>query len=215
MKLGKLFTFGGVIIFLILSCSKHDNTPKKVYFNLALGASKFNADRFYEVFRHENSGDNISRYPFYKHFVGNNHNYYSSPLYLYPPNDSVVYMIEIYSCLDRKDGDEIIDNARMRRQRMSFENKSSSISSQDVYSDVFKEVSLKYGKPNTTDTVNLKETSYILSNWKNKEGINISLKYTFVTYNYQEDLMNYYSLKLEFSLTDELYSKLVKNKSIY
>lgn len=200
---------------IVLSCKNSvDNFGRKVYFDLSVGGSKANADKFYEKFREENNPDRISKYPFYKHKLPNGGNYYSSPLYIYPPNDTIVYKVYIYYFTNPKKGDDIIETTRQGLLSMTIDENYNGTSPQIVFTDILREVTSKYGKSDNSDTLTYKKPFHIINRWKDKDGINITLDYAYNTEYFQEPV-NYYNLKLEFALTDELSSKLVKNKTIY
>jgi len=201
-----------VLAFTTLSCTK--SYEKKVYFNLGVGGSKANADKFYEKFRLENNPNRSSKYPYYKHTLSFGGNYYSSPLYLYAPNDTIVHTVDIYYFINPKDGDDVIETTREGLLRMTVDDNYNNINPKLIFDDVKKEIESKYGKAESTDTLIYKKPYHIINTWKNKDGINIILDYAYSQEVFVEQV-KYYNLKLEFTLTDELKSKLIKNKSIY
>lgn len=195
-----------------LSCTK--SYEKKVYFDLGVGGSKANADKFYEKFREENNPNRNTKYPYYTHRLSSGGNYYSSPLYLYPPNDTIVYTVDIYYFINPKDGDNLIETTRKGLLSMTVDDNYNNTNPKLVFNDIRREIESKYGKAEDSDTLTYKKPYHIINRWNNKDGINIVLDYAYSN-EYFFEPVNYYNLKLEFTLTDELKSKLIKNKSIY
>jgi hypothetical protein len=99
-----------IIPFLISSCGEKKN--RKVYFGFEVGGSKKMADNNYEEFRRQNIQNNINGYPYYIHkFDGVNH-YYSTPLYSFTPNDTIVHSLFVYYTLEPKELYNVIESTK-------------------------------------------------------------------------------------------------------
>ena len=204
-----------LLMMTIFSCKNApDNFEKRVYFDLKVGSSISDAEKFANKFRQENDPHGIFKYPRYKHKLPNNRSYYSTFFYIYSPNDTIVHTVRIYYFIDPKDGDAIIDNAKEETLRMSNDVNYLNVTAKDVLNDVFQEIENKYGRRTECDTSTYSQPYHIISRWKDKDGINISLNYAYwESFGYGKE--NLYNIKLEFTLTDEMKNKLIKNKSIY
>jgi hypothetical protein len=211
MKKTKVVTAIILMCLLLLSCK--ESFEKKVYFNFSVGGSKANAEKTYEKFREENNPSNLSKYPFYKHQFKANEYYYSSPLFQFAPNDTIIHTLSVFYTTKPQDLNMVLESAKKGNLGMQPYDNRENVTPIMVFDDIFKELETKYGKCNYTDTINSKP-KHLIKQWTNKDGIDIRLDYAFTEEQIFE-LIPYYSLILKFTLTDELKSSLIKNKSVY
>ena len=200
-----------IIPLLISSCGEKKN--RKVYFGFEVGGSKKMAEINYEEYRKQNKRTELYGYPYYEHqFDGGNH-YYSSPLFQFVPNDTIIHSLNVYYTLDPKELDNVIETTKRELISMQPFDTTSIIIPKMVFEDISKEINNQYGQFDNIDTI-YGTKNQIVKKWNNKNGMNITLSYTYNQMMFFE-LTNYYSLILRYTLTDENKTTLIKNKSIY
>ncbi len=171
------------------------------------------AENNYEEFRRQNIQNNINGYPYYVHkFDGVNH-YYSSPLFSFTPNDTIVHSLFVYYTLDPKEIYNVIESTKSGNLSMQPYDTNSIMTPKIIFEDVSKDIDKQYGKYENVDTI-YGNKNQIIKTWRNKNGMDITLTYTFNQMKFIE-LTDYYSLILKYTLTDEIKSSLNLNKSIY
>lgn len=211
MRVINIITMILIIPLIISSCQ--EKKKRKVYFGFELGGSKKMAENNYEEFRRQNIQNNINGYPYHIHKFDGVNQYYSSPLFSFTPNDTVVHSLFVCYTIEPKELYNVIEATKSGNLGMQSYNTTSLITPNIIFEDISKDINNQYGKYDNVDTI-YGNKNEIIKTWRNKNGMEITLTYTFNQMKFLE-LTDYYSLILKYKLTDEIKSSLKLNKSIY
>jgi hypothetical protein len=153
---------------------------------------------------------NKDNYPYLVNSLPYHNEYYSAPHFLTIPGDTIVAEIQVIYLTNlnnlKTDMEYAQDNSTCN---MNIEYHYNKIFPSEIREDIINNIKKTYGDYDTQDTIlyqGLKE----ITKWKNKDGIDITLRY----WN-DPSFDNRTSIVLTYAYVDDIKEKLLKNKTGY
>lgn len=159
--------------------------------------------------------------PYYTNTTYDNKTYFSSPIYFYPPGDTIVTELKIVYCESLSTLHETLELGLKEWNFMNLSSYESNlfdrISSKNILNDIITKLDPKYGVYQSRDTMTVYNGFEDIYRWKDKNGVDIELNY------YQDfsspTLSSMYSgnsrIYLRYKYTEEMLKNVTNKNSVY
>ena len=106
--------------------------------------------------------------------------YFSSPLYFYPPGDTIVTEVKVVYSESLNTLNETIEYGLKEWNYLNLSSSTSDVdrvSSKKILKDIITKLEPKYGQYHSEDTMTLENSFINIFHWKDKDGVDVELNY--------------------------------------
>ena len=210
------FYFFVTLSFLMCgSCDQKEDIQRDVFLGLKLGASTNDAiSKFSDLVKQGTLKIHDGQNPYYLNNTNNFKNYYSAPLILSIPGDTIVNEIKVVYLANLNELEETIRESLRGWNYMNLyahSQNSLEVSANEIWDDVSLKLEKKYGKYDSESVNKYEQNVTKIRYWKDQNDVNIEL-------NFLESANNYGGnsrIFLKYSYIDKINDILTKGKSEY